>query len=61
MGPRRLVRLYYRKGRKHDWIIEVLGVLRSLLVLQVLWLWLVTWGSHQRMECGALLVGQHCL
>ena len=32
MGPRRLVRLYYRKGKKHDQIIEVLKVLRSLPV-----------------------------
>ena len=57
MGPGRLVRLYYRKGKKHDRIIEVLGILRSLPVLRVLWLQLMTWGSHQRMECGVLLVG----
>ena len=61
MGPGRLVRLFYRKRKKHDQIIEVLGILRSLLVLWVPWLWLVTWGSHQRMEHGVLLVGQCCL
>ena len=41
--------------------MEVLGILRSLLVLQVLWLWLVMWGSHQRMKCGVLLVVQRRL
>ena len=58
MGPGGLVRLFYRKEKKHDQIIEVLGILRSLLVLWVPRLWLVTWGSHQRMECGILLVRQ---
>ena len=32
MGPRYLVRLYYKKGKKCDQIIEVLEVLRSLPV-----------------------------
>ena len=58
MGPGCLVRLSYKKGKKRDWIMEVLGILRSLLVLRVPRLQLVTWGSHQRMECGVLLVGQ---
>ena len=58
MGPRRLIRLFYRKGKKHNWIIGVLGILRSLLVLWVPQLQLVTEGSHQRMECGVLLVGR---
>ena len=61
MGPGHLVRLSYKKEKKRDRIIEVLGILRSLLVLWVLQLWLVTWGSHQRMECGVLLVGQRHL
>ena len=61
MGPGRLVRLYYKKGKRSDRIREVLGILRSLLVLRVPWLRLVTWGSHQRMECGVLLVVQHRL
>ena len=61
MGPGRLVRLYYKRGRKYDRIIEVLGILRSLPVLRVPRLRLVTWGSHQRMECGVLLVGRRRL
>ena len=39
--------------------MEVLKVLRSLPVWPVPWLWLVIWGSHQRMVCGVLLVGWH--
>ena len=50
MGPGRLVRLYYKKRRVYDWIIEVLGILRSLPVLRVLQLRLVTWGSHQMLQ-----------
>ena len=42
MGPGHLVRLYYKKGREYDWIIEVLDVLRSLPVLRVPQLRLVT-------------------
>ena len=61
MGPGRLVRLYYKKGREYDQIIEVLGILRSLLVLQVPRLWLVMWGSHQRMERDVLLVERRLL
>ena len=61
MGPGRLVRLYYKRGREYDWIIEVLDILRSLPVLRVPQLRLVTWGSHQRMEYGALLVGRRRL
>ena len=61
VGPGCLVRLYYKKGREYDWIIEVLGILRSLPVLWVPWLRLVTWGSHQRMERGVLLVGRRLL
>ena len=61
MGPGCLVRLFYKKGREYDQIIEVLGILRSLPVLQVPRLWLVTWGSHQRMERGVLLVGRRRL
>ena len=61
MGPGRLVRLYYKRGREYDRIREVLGILRSLPVLRVPRLRLVTWGSHQRMERGVLLVGRRHL
>ena len=61
MGPGRLVRLYYKRGREYDRIREVLGILRSLPVLWAPRLRLVMWGSHQRVECGVLLVGRRCL
>ena len=61
MGPGRLVRLFYKRGREYDRIREVLSIFRSLPVLRVPRLQVVTWGSHQRMECGVLLVGRRRL